>query len=164
MQRISRVRRVLILTAAAVLVLTGVAVAAAPATGTYRATGKVHFVFTLTHGTCFLPRPVSKPNAPRGKVGTGLCLSSTSAAAVSPDCGVDGHAISGETADISLFDHLRVTARGLIARTNANVGYIELELTPKGRGFTGYVRVTDQDGLGHACDTGKLTFTAAATG
>jgi hypothetical protein len=165
---LSATRRLAVLAVGLVLVLTGVAIAASPVAGSYRAKGQAGFSFTLTRGTCYLaPRNLTNFRARRGKAGRGLCFSSSSEPKVNPDCGADGHAISGETAVLSLFDSLRLSRNSLHVKAysyssgSKPIGYTELALFRHGRAFRGYIRVTDIDGLGNPCDTGELKFTAA---
>ena len=148
------------------LAITAVAVAS-PETGTYKATGAIAFRFSLSRGKCYLaPKNLKNFRARRGAYGTGFCFNSTSEPGVNPKC-PDGASIDGDTASLDLFERLRLAGNGTLhvkAYTYASaaqpIGYTELDLTVKGAKATGYIRLTDEDGAGVSCDTGKLSFTA----
>lgn len=162
-------RHLTLLTIALVITGASAAVASAgPQAGKYRATGAATFAFRLAEGSCPLPpKNLTNFRARRGPIGRGLCFSSSNQVPVNPDCGADGHPISGETADVSLFTGLRLNHGFLHVKaysyTSAPkpIGFTEISLSVKGSRATGFVRVTDVDGLGHPCDTGALRFSAS---
>lgn len=158
----------LLVLAVALTSAAGAWAARSPRSGAYRAKGAVTFTFKLTPGTCPLPpRNLSNPSARRGNEGKGLCWRSAAIVPVNPSCGADGHAISGLTADLNLFSGLRLAAGGLHVKSYAYgsgpkpIGYTELALTIHGATGTGFIRVTQPDGLNHPCDTGRLKFRVA---
>ena len=166
-----RARRISLLIVSLALACAGTAWAAtAPRSGTYRTKGAVKFTFKLTPGTCYLPpKNLHNYKAGRGKSGRGLCFSSVASVPVSPSCGADGHAISGLTADLSLFDRLRLASGSVHVKAYSYgsdpkpIGYTELDITVHGSSGKGVSRVTDVDGLNNPCDTGQLKFTIRHT-
>ncbi len=146
------------------------ATAKAPATGTFKATGKVAFKFSIHKGRCVSPpKNLNNPKARPGKARKGFCFYSGDDPHVNPTCPAGG-SITGLQALVSAFSRLRLSKSGSMhLRTYSYtsdpdpVGFTELSIHVSGKRASGFVRTTDQvfvNGAPSPCDTGKLTFTA----
>src|SRR3954452_1794440 len=152
------------------VVVAGVAVAAGPSTGSWKASGTVSFPFTLKKGTCPLPpKNLKRPKARRGKVGRGVCYASSAEPPIAMVC-PGGSSITGQVFQADLFEGLRIPSNGVFhLRSYAYtsdpdpVGFDEIDLVFRGRRASGFVRVTDTaypNGQQVTCDSGKIAITA----
>jgi hypothetical protein len=158
---------VLALVAALIVVMATAATAGAvPAAGSFKATGAIKFVFTITKGSCEgQPSNLSNPKARPGKQEAGFCFSSISTPVVKLSC------VTGDTAELMELSGLRLSKSDVLHAKaysyyggNFLAGFTEFDLKVSGDSARGFVRVKAIDSGGSpTCETRELPFTAKLT-